>query len=229
MPAIYMNCSRVIHQHKTGQLESFLRFSNQNWGGKDQSLSTGASCKMWNHDMFPQHMEKVVRKEEAGRSRGRWERWRALISVQVQGYRGSEAIWVPVLPTLLWHTRYPSFLPDEFSFAYNSSKWIPVICNQDSCLINIASFLAILSFVKYLFMVFGHFSTGHVLLLIDFYESILQIKPIFPGCHSTQFLLWPLLSELFFFFALSTMLGFFLWLCLKTIRNIHLYFLLECL
>lgn len=134
-------------------------------------------------------------------------------SVQVPGHRGSEAVWVPVLPTLPWHTRYSNFPPEEFPLAYTSSNWIVVTCIQDSYTINIASFLHVLSFVKYLFILFGHFSTGHFLFRISLKVSYMlrlcsQFVTHLSTCVMTSFVRGLFCFVLFF--ALSTMPAFFL-------------------
>lgn len=78
MPAIYMNRCRAIHQHKTGQVESFLSFSNQNWEEKT-SLRLLVQVVKYETMTCSPNTQKVVRKQEAGRTRSRWEGgWRVL-------------------------------------------------------------------------------------------------------------------------------------------------------
>lgn len=129
--------------------------------------------------------------------------------------------WALHFSPSLWHARYLSLLPDEFSYVYTSPDWISVTCNQDSCLINIP----LCSFVNYLFTLFAHFSTGCFLFLIYFYERIIYIEAIFSACH------WLLSFVMIFFwepyFALSNTSIFFLITAPQTIRNSHLCFLLD--
>lgn len=124
-------------------------------------------------------------------------------------FRVTEALWVPVLPTLPWHTRYPSSLPDEFSFAYPSSNRIAVICNQDSCLINIASFLASLSWNTSSWSLDISLLDISSLWLISMRVSY-RLRLFSQFVTQLSFLLWSLLSDILFFFAPSTALAFFL-------------------
>lgn len=186
-------------------------------------------------------MERQMREMESTRS------------VQVPDPRGSVAIWVPVLPTLPWHTRYPSFWPEEshspilaqtglLSLATNTINTIlkintRLLYNQQSFSPSCSSFCEIPLDVLCSFL-------DQACPLSDFSESIFYIKAMFSVCHSTFNLCYDLFYQSLGFFcccflggffcfvlscvlALSTMSAFFLWLCLKTVKNIHLHFLLE--
>lgn len=136
---------------------------NLSWGGKYQSFHWWKlqDVKLW---MLSCHIEKVVGKYEADRLKEADERWRALVglSSRLQGFRGHPGPARPSLPLTCKipppHTHTPPrVLPDEFPYVCTSPDWISVTCNQNSCLINESSLLALSSFVNYLFTVLCSF------------------------------------------------------------------------
>lgn len=142
MPAIYVNCFRTIHWHKTGRLESFPRIS-QIWTGEEKTslspLMEAVRCETVNVSLSYGESSEKIRSFSVFK-RCRRETWR------VQGRFKFQVTGVPrpswslhSLPSL-WHERYPSILPGEFSYVYTSPDCISVTCTQDSCLLNIRIF-----------------------------------------------------------------------------------------
>lgn len=169
--------------------------------------------------------------EKIGRryiERSRWGQWRVLVgsSSSLQGFRGHPG---PSLLSLPLTCKSPSLLPGEFSYVYTPRDWISVTCNQDSCLINTPSLPALSSLVNYLFTLFVHFSTGCLLFLIDFYESILYVEAIFPAHHWLLTFVMASFPRDLFYWHCQIHQSFFVWLHPQTVRNSHLHFLLECL
>lgn len=169
IPAIYVNCSRTIHWRKTGQFESFPRIF-QIWIGEEKTslspLVEAVRRETMNVSLsYGERSEKI--RSFSVFKRCRRETWRARGRFKFQVTGVPRPSWSLHSPPSLWHERYPSILPGEFS--YTSPDWTSTLVQIERLslapktpvhLIYVSSLLALSSLVNYLFVLFAYFSAG---------------------------------------------------------------------
>lgn len=163
MPAIYVNCSRTIHWHKTGQFESFSRIF-QIWIGEEKTslspLVEAIRCETMNVSLSHGERSEKIRSFSVFK-RCRRETWRARgrFKSKLQGFRGHPGPCTPHPPFDMKDTPVSSQVSSHMSTLVQT-EFLSLAPKTPVYLMYVSSLLVLSSLVNHLFMLFAYFSAG---------------------------------------------------------------------